>query len=76
VPETIHLAQRARELGAHAASAFGAGFGGSVWAMVDRDDADLFGQRWLEGFEQRFPAAARYAQCFTARPAAGARRIN
>ncbi|HEX4682071.1 MAG TPA: galactokinase family protein, partial [Gemmatimonadaceae bacterium] len=30
VPETVFLARRARELGAVAASAFGAGFGGSV----------------------------------------------
>ena len=34
VPETIALAHSARELGAVAASAFGAGFGGSVWALV------------------------------------------
>ncbi len=76
VPETIFLARQARDLGAHAASAFGAGFGGSVWAMVGRDEAELFGQSWLQGFKQRFPAAARHAQCFTSRPAPGARRIN
>ena len=34
VPETFHLARSARSLGAVAASAFGAGFGGSVWALV------------------------------------------
>ena len=39
VPETIELARSARELGARAASAFGAGFGGSVWALVSRADA-------------------------------------
>jgi len=76
VPETIHLARRARDLGAHAASAFGAGFGGSVWAMVDRADAGQFGRRWMEGFDQMFPAAARHAQCFTTWPASGARRIS
>ncbi len=48
IPETIALARSARELGAHAASAFGAGFGGSVWAMVNRSDADQF-CRSLEG---------------------------
>src|SRR5206468_6712898 len=33
IAETIHLQRSARRLGAAAASAFGAGFGGSVWAM-------------------------------------------
>lgn len=46
VPETIALARSARELGATAASAFGAGFGGAVWAMVARDKADEFIERW------------------------------
>ena len=36
VPETVWLAREARGLGAIAASAFGAGFGGSVWALVAR----------------------------------------
>jgi galactokinase len=76
VRETIHLARRARKLGAHAASAFGAGFGGSVWAMVDRSDAERFGREWLEGFGDFFPAAARHAQWFTGRPSAGAGRIG
>ena len=34
VPETIALTRLAREHGAAAASAFGAGFGGSAWALV------------------------------------------
>ena len=34
VPQTIGLARSARQCGAAAASAFGAGFGGSVWALV------------------------------------------
>lgn len=76
VQETIHLARRARELGAHAASAFGAGFGGSVWAMVDQEDAEAFGRQWMEGFAGLFPAAARHARWFTDRPSAGAERIG
>jgi galactokinase len=48
VPETIALARSARELGALAACSFGAGFGGSVWALVDRD-ADAFARRWHAG---------------------------
>jgi galactokinase len=45
VPETIALARAARERGAFAASSFGAGFGGSVWALVDHD-AERFAARW------------------------------
>jgi galactokinase len=48
VPETIALARAARALGAFAACSFGAGFGGSVWALVERDAAD-FAARWQPG---------------------------
>ncbi|MEZ4413034.1 MAG: galactokinase family protein [Gemmatimonadales bacterium] len=76
VPETVHLARRARALGAHAASAFGAGFGGSVWAMVDADAADRFGRDWIGEYRRAFPGAARRAECFRTEPAPGARRID
>jgi galactokinase len=46
VPETIALTRFARELGAAASSAFGAGFGGSVWALVRASDAQAFAERW------------------------------
>ena len=46
VPETVALARMARDLGATAASAFGAGFGGSVWALVHETDASAFPDRW------------------------------
>ncbi len=49
VPATMALARSARERGALAASSFGAGFGGSVWALVDRDAADDFAARWHPG---------------------------
>jgi galactokinase len=45
VPETIGLAGAALEQGAFAACSFGAGFGGSVWALVD-GDAEAFARRW------------------------------
>lgn len=48
VPETIALARAARALGAFAACSFGAGFGGSVWALVDHD-AGRFAERWHAG---------------------------
>lgn len=59
VPETIFLAARARELGAVAASAFGAGFGGSVWALVATADADAFMDAWRDVYARRFPARGR-----------------
>lgn len=46
VPETVALAASARRLGAFAASSFGAGFGGSVWALVEREAAPGFASRW------------------------------
>lgn len=46
VPETIALVRSAREGGALAACNFGAGFGGSVWALVDAGEADAFAARW------------------------------
>ena len=46
VPATMALARAAREHGALAASSFGAGFGGSVWALVDRNSAADFAARW------------------------------
>lgn len=45
VPETIALARTARAQGAFAACSFGAGFGGSVWALVD-GAAVAFARRW------------------------------
>jgi len=76
VPETIYLARQARALGARAASAFGAGFGGSVWAMVEDGGCERFSRELMEGYRREFPAAARRARCFTTQPAPGARRIN
>ena len=56
VPETIALAASARALGAWASSSFGAGFGGSVWALVHKRDAADFAARWLVDYRERFPA--------------------
>ena len=55
VPETIALAGSARELGASAASAFGAGFGGSVYALVEAGGAEEFRARWVEAYSAAFP---------------------
>jgi galactokinase len=52
VPETVALARLARECGAAGASAFGAGFGGSVWALVEVALADRFTDAWREGYHR------------------------
>ena len=63
IPETKDLARLARSLGAHAASAFGAGFGGSVWALVSRPGAEAFRADWEREYRRRHdrPAATFFA---------------
>jgi galactokinase len=68
VPETTALAREARRLGAAAASAFGAGFGGSVWALVEEGNAEAFRTRWAEGYAKAFPAASAASEFFETRP--------
>ena len=64
VPETIHLAAAARRHGAVAASAFGAGFGGSVWALIGTAEATSFLQRWAAAYHEKFPQHARASSFF------------
>ncbi len=74
VPETAALARSARILGAFAASAFGAGFGGSVWALVPAAGASEFERRWESRFHDQFPSAE-HARFFTSRPGPAAFRL-
>ncbi len=74
VPETIALVRSARSLGAVAASAFGAGFGGSVWALVPASDAAEFLSQWAAAYQNRFPNAVP-AQFFTSLPGPPAHRL-
>lgn len=76
VPQTNDLQRRARELGAPAASAFGAGFGGSVWALVERSSADEFASAWIEGYRRAFPDAGGRASALPVRPGVPARRVD
>jgi galactokinase len=71
VPETMFLARAAMAVGAHAASAFGAGFGGAVWAIVDADVREAFTERWRAAYAGAFPARAAKADFIQARPGAG-----
>lgn len=50
VPETRDLVALALSEGAAAASSFGAGWGGSVWALARAHDAAAFADRWLTAY--------------------------
>jgi galactokinase len=67
IAETNALAELARVSGAFASCAFGAGFGGSVWALTASDEAEAFGARWLTAYLARFPQHT-LASWFAARP--------
>jgi len=68
IPETNFLQRCARQCGAIAASYFGAGFGGSVWAMVDRAQAGQFIRNWRERYIEEFRARAGRCEFFATRP--------
>ncbi|MBP9899494.1 MAG: hypothetical protein KBF28_14030 [Gemmatimonadales bacterium] len=72
VPETVQLVRSARRLGAAAASAFGAGFGGSVWALVREAECTAFLAGWKEHYLLAFPDRAGRATFFASRPGAAA----
>jgi galactokinase len=75
VPETIFLAREARRGGAVAASAFGAGFGGAVWAMIPAAESASFLAKWRAAYDEAFPARRSKAKWLATRPAGPARRI-
>ena len=64
IPETIFLARNARDLGAIASSAFGAGFGGSVWALVYKNDSENFTAEWRQSYLGSFPIHSSYCDFF------------
>ncbi|HVT41288.1 MAG TPA: galactokinase family protein [Gemmatimonadaceae bacterium] len=76
VRETIFLARAARENGALAASAFGAGFGGAVWALVRRDEAQRFVAGWRAQYENAFPSRSPRARWIVTGAAGPARRLS
>lgn len=79
VPETRFLPRAAHEIGIGggagpclAASAFGAGFGGSAYAVVRTAQAEEFARRWGQAYQAAFPEAAARSQFFAVRPGPGA----
>jgi galactokinase len=71
IPETEFLAGEARRRGAIAASAFGAGFGGSVWALVEEGRAGGLIAEWRDAYRSAFPEAAARAEFLITAAAAG-----
>ncbi len=76
VPETNALQSLARDLGAVAASAFGAGFGGSVWAMVEEANAEQFAADWLAAYLEAFPEHAGLASTLVTGAGKPAHRVE
>ena len=74
VLQTRLMASLARGMGAIGASSFGAGWGGSVYALVPADDAGDFASRWLQAYRDREQEAERAATIVT-RPGPGACRL-
>lgn len=75
IPETITLVRQARELGAVAASAFGAGFGGSVWAMVSLSAVGSFLTSWSAAYSAAFPEHAARSDFFSTRAGPSAMQL-
>eukprot|EP00929_Paragymnodinium_shiwhaense_P059898 TRINITY_DN29965_c0_g1_i3.p1 TRINITY_DN29965_c0_g1~~TRINITY_DN29965_c0_g1_i3.p1 ORF type:complete len:508 (-),score=100.25 TRINITY_DN29965_c0_g1_i3:220-1743(-) len=75
VPETAWLPREARRLGALGASAFGAGFGGSCWAIVRAGDAAAFSRQWQDAYNKEFPSCSSRSSFFAMSPGPGAFRV-
>lgn len=73
--ETIDLVRMARALGADAASAFGAGFGGSVWALVETHRASEFATAWMRDYAAAHRVAATRAEMIVTVPGPGAMQL-
>lgn len=72
IPETEGLAKLAVDLGAVGASAFGAGFGGSVWALVNKKDMASFLEEWQISYREKFPQHQSLSQFFEVDASPGA----
>src|SRR5690606_13461932 len=75
VAPTVRLTEGAMAAGAIAASPFGAGFGGSVYAIVERAISADFTRAWASGYTAEFPELGGRADFFVTEVADGAREI-
>ena len=68
------ISKNAQRITALASSAFGAGFGGSCWALVHQDEAETFLKQWRSAYDQVFPANVS-REFFITQPGSGALAI-
>jgi len=73
VPEIDFLQRSAVRLGAAGATGFGAGFGGSIFALVEAGRSEGFVRAWREQYSRRYPERAAEASFFVTRPGPGIR---
>jgi galactokinase len=73
VPEIDFLQCAAVKLGAAGASGFGAGFGGSIFAVIRKDQAEQFAAAWEQAYAERYPERHHEAVFFVSSPGPGAR---
>ena len=71
VPEVDFLQQTANRLCAYGATGFGAGFGGSCYAVVGRSESKDFIHRWEEEYLRAFPQYRKKAQFDDYPPSSG-----
>mmetsp|Transcript_17234 Transcript_17234/g.31649 ORF Transcript_17234/g.31649 Transcript_17234/m.31649 type:complete len:184 (-) Transcript_17234:153-704(-) len=76
VEETEWLPREALTLGAIGATTFGAGFGGSVYAIVPQATQEAFMKKWEEAYIAAFPSRALSCHFFATRPSVGAARFS
>ncbi|MBN1394829.1 MAG: hypothetical protein JW959_07390 [Pirellulales bacterium] len=76
VPETRCLAASARRLGAAAATSFGAGFGGGVWALIEAKGAEKFLASWSDEYLREYPHRRQDALFFTTPAGPAAFRVE
>lgn len=62
--ETNFLQSSARKIGSLAASAFGAGFGGSVYALVRKSHSEKFLEEWQKLYLDDFPQYSQQSKFF------------
>ena len=75
VPQSREMVRLARDLGAIGASSFGAGWGGSVYALVPAADAEEFAAQWL-GAYRATGMASQGATTIVTRPGPSAERTS
>jgi galactokinase len=71
VPEIDSLRRSALRLGASGATGFGAGFGGSIVAVVPASSADSFLSEWRRHYAESFPGPAASSAFFRTSPSPG-----